>query len=130
MRPKKGENAMYHGGWWSLIRADESKGKAKIDRALLLRISRYARPYWGYILTVLIAIILISLIELIPPLIFRRLIDVVIPQKDFRQLTLLALSLIAIPILSGLIGIVERYFSAKAGEGIIFDLRTPLETEV
>ncbi|UCF29120.1 MAG: ABC transporter ATP-binding protein [Chloroflexota bacterium] len=114
---------MYHGGWWSLIRADESKGKAKIDRALLLRISRYARPYWAYILTVLIAIILISLIELIPPLIFRRLIDVVIPQKDFRQLTLLALSLIAIPILSGLIGIVERYFSAKAGEGIIFDLR-------
>ncbi|MGW8143795.1 MAG: ABC transporter ATP-binding protein [Anaerolineales bacterium] len=114
---------MYHGGWWSLIRADESKGKVKIDRALLYRISTYARPYWGFILIVLLAIIMISLIELIPPLIFRRLIDIVIPQKDFQQLTILALAMIAIPILSGLIGIVERYFSAKAGEGIIFDLR-------
>jgi ATP-binding cassette subfamily B protein len=114
---------MYHGGWWSLIRADESKGKAKIDRKLLSRISTYGRPYWGYILIVLIAIVLISLIELIPPLIFRRLIDIVIPQKDFQQLTFLALAMIAIPITSGLIGIVERYFSAKAGEGIIFDLR-------
>jgi ATP-binding cassette subfamily B protein len=31
--------------------------------------------------------------------------------------------MIGIPIISGLIGIAERYFSAKAGEGIIFDLR-------
>jgi ATP-binding cassette subfamily B protein len=114
---------MFHGGWWSLIRADESKGKAKIDRKLLLRILAYARPYWGNIAIVLIAIIVISLIELIPPLLYRTFIDIVIPNKDFRQLTILALAMIAIPITSGLIGIVERYFSAKAGEGIIFDLR-------
>jgi ATP-binding cassette subfamily B protein len=114
---------MFHGGWWSLIRADESKGKAKIDRKLLLRILAYARPYWGNIAIVLIAIVVISLIELIPPLLFRALIDVVIPKRDFRQLAILALAMIGIPIISGLIGIVDRYFSAKAGEGIIFDLR-------
>ncbi len=114
---------MHGGGWWALIGADESKGKARVDRKLLSRILVYARPYWGNITIVLIAIILISFIELIPPLIFRRLIDVVIPAKDFRQLTMLALAMIGIPILSGLIGILERYYSAKAGEGIIFDLR-------
>ncbi len=114
---------MFHGGWWSLIGADESKGKAKIDRKLLLRILAYATPYWGNIAIVLIAIVLISLIELIPPLLYRALIDIVIPNKDFRQLAILALGMIGIPLISGLIGIVERYFSAKAGEGIIFDLR-------
>ncbi len=114
---------MFQGGWWSLIRADESKGKAKIDRKLLARIMTYGRPYWSYILIVLVAIIIISLIELIPPLLYRAFIDVVIPDKDFRKLTVLALAMIGIPIMSGLIGIVERYFSAKAGEGIIFDLR-------
>jgi ATP-binding cassette subfamily B protein len=114
---------MFHGGWWSLISADESKGKAKINRKLLFRILTYARPYWSFIFIVLVAIIVISLIELIPPLIFRALIDIVIPNKDFRQLTILALAMIGIPIISGLIGIVERYFSAKAGEGIIYDLR-------
>lgn len=114
---------MHGGGWWALIGADESKGKAKVDRTLIKRILYYARPYWGNITIVLVSIILISFIELIPPLLFRRLIDVVIPSKDFRQLTILALTMIGIPILSGLTGIVERYFSAKAGEGIIFDLR-------
>jgi ATP-binding cassette subfamily B protein len=114
---------MHGGGWWAFIGADESKGKAKVDRKLLSRILVYARPYWGNITIVLVAIIVISFIELIPPLIFRRLIDVVIPTKDFRELAILALAMIGIPVLSGLIGIVERYFSAKAGEGIIFDLR-------
>jgi ATP-binding cassette subfamily B protein len=121
---------MYHGGWWSLIQADESKGKAKIDRELLLRVLAYGRVYWRYIIIVLAAIIVISLLELIPPLLFRNLIDYVIPNKDFRQLTLLAIGMIGIPILSGLIGIVERYFSAKAGEGIIFDLRQEMYTHL
>ena len=114
---------MHRGGWWSLISADESKGKAKIDRKLLLRVLGYAGPYWGFITLVLIAIVTISLLELIPPLLYRNLIDEVIPNKDFRRLTILAIAMIAIPVLSGFIGIVERYLSAKAGEGVIFDLR-------
>jgi ATP-binding cassette subfamily B protein len=121
---------MYHGGWWSLIRSDESNGKAIVDRRLIRRVMRYSRLYWGYITLVLVAIIMISLIELIPPLLYRNLIDVVIPGKDFRQLTKLAIGMIGIPILSGLIGIVERYFSAKAGEGIIFDLRQEMYTHL
>lgn len=114
---------MHHGGWWSLIGQDLSKGKAKVDRDLIRRVLGYSRPYWKFISIVLLGIISISLLELIPPLLFRRLIDVVIPEKDFRQLSILALGMIGIPLFSGLIGIVERYFSAKAGEGIIFDLR-------
>jgi ATP-binding cassette subfamily B protein len=114
---------MHRGGWWSLISADESKGKATIDRKLLFRVSGYARPYWGYITLVIIAIILVSLLELIPPLLYRNLIDDVVPNKDFNRLTILAVAMIVLPILSGLIGIVERYFSARAGEGVIFDLR-------
>lgn len=121
---------MHSGGWWAFIGADESKGKARVDRKLLQRILEYARPYWGNITIVLISIIVISFIELIPPLIFRRLIDVVIPSKDFRQLTILALAMIAIPLLSGFIGIIERYFSAKAGEGIIFDLRQEMYNHI
>lgn len=121
---------MYHGGWWSLIQADETKGKAKIDRELLIRVLGYGRAYWGYIIIVLVAIIVISLLGLIPPLLFRNLIDYVIPNKDFQQLTILAIGMIGIPIFSGLIGIVERYFSAKAGEGIIFDLRQEMYTHL
>lgn len=114
---------MFHGSWWSLISADESKTKARIDRQLLQRVFAYARPYWLDVTLVLIAIILISLIELIPPLLYRRLIDQVLPNHDFRGLTVLAIGMVTIPILSGLLGVGERYLSARAGEGIIYDLR-------
>jgi ATP-binding cassette subfamily B protein len=114
---------MHGGGWWTYLRHDESKGRAHIDRDLLRRVFQYARPYWGLLLLVLFTITITSLLELIPPLLYRELIDTVIPDRDISRLNLLALGMIGIPILSGLIGVAERYFSAKAGEGIIFDLR-------
>ena len=117
---------MHGGGWWSLISAEDSAKKAAIDSALLRRVYGYAKPYWAYIAFVLIAIVLTSLLDLIPPLLIRNLIDEVIPNRDYRQLTLLALGMVVIPLISGLIGVVERNYSARAGEGIIFDLRNQM----
>lgn len=117
---------MHGGGWWSLISAEDSAKKAVIDSALLRRVYGYAKPYWAYITFVLIAIVLTSLLDLIPPLLIRNLIDEVIPNRDYRQLTLLALGMVVIPLISGLIGVVERNYSARAGEGIIFDLRNQM----
>jgi ATP-binding cassette subfamily B protein len=117
---------MHGGGWWSYLRYDESKGRARVDRQLLRRVSRYARPYWRFVLFVLITIVIISLLELIPPLLYRDLIDNVLPNRDVARLGLLALGMIGIPLLSGLIGVGQRYLSARMGEGIIFDLRQEL----
>jgi ATP-binding cassette subfamily B protein len=114
---------MHGGGWWSYLRYDESKGRARIDRNLLRRVLGYARPYWTYMLLVLVAIVVTSLLGLIPPLLIRDLIDNVLPSGDTARLNLLALGMIAIPIVSGLIGVGQRYLSARMGEGIIFDLR-------
>jgi ATP-binding cassette subfamily B protein len=75
------------------------------------------------VLLVLVTIVTTSLIELIPPLLYRDLIDNVLPNRDTARLNLLALGMIGIPVTSGLIGVAERYLSARVGEGIIFDLR-------
>ena len=116
--------SMFHsGGWWSYISHDESKGRPHIDRRLIRRVLAYGRPYWVFVLLTLLTIIAISLLELIPPLLYRDLIDNVLPNRDVARLNLLALGMIGIPILSGLISVAQRYFSARAGEGIIFDLR-------
>ncbi|MEJ2734854.1 MAG: ABC transporter ATP-binding protein [Anaerolineae bacterium] len=121
---------MHGGGWWSYLRYDESKGRARVDRQLLRRVSRYARPYRLFVLLVLITIVIISLLELIPPLLYRDLIDNVLPNRDVARLGLLALGMIGIPLLSGLIGVGQRYLSARMGEGIIFDLRQELYTHL
>lgn len=114
---------MHGGGWWSLLRAEETGTRMKLDRSLLKRVLAYGRSYWVLVALVIIIIIITSLLELIPPLLYRDLIDNVIPNRDLNRLSLLALGMIGIPIASGLIGVAERYFSARAGEGIIFDLR-------
>jgi ATP-binding cassette subfamily B protein len=75
------------------------------------------------VLIVLVTIVAIALLELVPPLLYRDLIDNVIPDRNYRRLNVVALGMIGIPVVSGLIGVLQRYYSAKAGEGIIFDLR-------
>lgn len=114
---------MYDHSWWSLIAYDKSKGKPKVDRALLRRVFAYAWPHRVSVLIVLVTIVAIALLDLIPPLLYRDLIDNVLPQGNGARLNMVALGMIAIPVVSGLISVVQRHYSARAGEGIIYDLR-------
>ncbi len=113
-------------GWWSYIQHDDKKPKPEINRALLRRVFAYGRPYWKYVSIVLVCIAVTSLLDLLPPLIFRELIDHVLPEKNVGRLNLLALGLFGVPLINGIINVVQRNFSARAGEGIIFDLRTAM----
>ena len=114
------------GGWWSYIRHDPARDKPTVSRALLKRVAAYARPYRGRIAFMLVTIIGISLLSIIPPLLFRHLIDVVIPTKDIGALNWLVLGMVAVPLFSGLLGVLQRYLSSQIGEGVIFDLRCAL----
>ena len=115
---------MHHGGGWrSFMRYDQSKGRPQVSRHLLGRVLGYARPYWRSLSLMLVAIGATALMGLVPPLLYRDLIDNVLPNRDFSRLSLLALGMIGIPVVSGLIGVGRRYLSARVGEGIIFDLR-------
>jgi ATP-binding cassette subfamily B protein len=117
---------VHGGGWWSYLRYDESKQRPRINRNLLRRVLEYARPYWPLVATMLGTIVVISLVGLVPPLLYRDLIDNVLAHQNYSRLNLLALGMIGIPIASGLLGVAQRYLSARVGEGIIFDLRQAL----
>ncbi len=116
---------MWHGGgWFSYMRSGDQK--PKVTRALLVRVLSYARPYWGQIAGMLVMILLSTGVSLVSPLIFRTMIDQVLPQKDLNKLLLLALALLFLPILNGGISVVQRQLNAAVGEGVIFDLRVSL----
>jgi ATP-binding cassette subfamily B protein len=115
---------MFHGtGWWSYIRFDEERDQPQVDRALVRRVVGYARPYWRKTAFMLVTIVVITLLGLIPPLLYRDLIDNALPNKDVVRLNLLALGMIGIPVINGLIGVAQRNLSASIGEGLIADLR-------
>ena len=116
---------MHGGGWFVYFRADEEV-TAQVTWPLLKRVLGYAWPYrWGLLL-MLITILIGAGLGLLTPLILRDLIDRTLPQGDVPRLNLLALGLIAIPLLGGAISVFQRRLSASIGEGVIYDLRVSL----
>jgi ATP-binding cassette subfamily B protein len=118
---------MFHsGGWWSYLKYDEEQDKPELDRALLRRVAGYAGPYRVQLAVVFATIILITLITLLPPLLIRDLIDRAIPDGNIGRVTVLGLLMVTVPLVNGMLGVLQRWASARAGEGIIFDLRRQL----
>jgi ATP-binding cassette subfamily B protein len=115
---------MYGGGWFSYLSSTDEK--PKVTRDLLLRVLKYARPYWFHIAGILISILASTALTLASPLIMRDLIDNTIPSGNINRLIGLALLLLAIPVLGGLINVVVRRLNSVVGEGVIYDLRVTL----
>jgi ATP-binding cassette subfamily B protein len=120
---------MHHGaggGWRHFVWNETDKNKPRVTRALLRRVLEYAKPYRGAITGMLACILVTTLLGLMTPLIFRELIDNTLVNGDWNRLHLLALALIAIPVINGMIRVVQRRLNAAVGEGVIYDLRVSL----
>jgi len=116
---------MFHGGgWWRYL--DSEVDRPKVTRHLILRVLAYARPYRRHILFLLGTILITTVLGLLTPLIFRDLIDNTLPNRDSERLNLLAIGLVAIPVIVGGIRIVQRRLNSWIGEGVIYDLRVEL----
>ncbi len=66
---------MHGGGWWSYISYDEKKKQPQVQRDLLWRVWGYAKPYRFKSVGLLSTILLITGLSLIPPLLYRDLLD-------------------------------------------------------
>jgi ATP-binding cassette, subfamily B, bacterial len=118
---------MFDGGWWIYAwGGQDGKSDRKVTWHLVRRVLSYARPYWGHISLMLLTILITTGLGLMTPLIFRDLIDYTLPNGDVGRLNVLALALVAIPILVSIIGVVSRWLNARIGEGVIYDLRAGL----
>ena len=57
------------------------KGR-KVERALLRRVLKLARPYRAMLIAFLVGIVLDAVVTAIPPLLLRSLLDTAIPDKN------------------------------------------------
>jgi ATP-binding cassette subfamily B protein len=94
--------------------------------ALFRRVWGYAKPYRLKVLGLLATIFAITGLSLIPPLLYRDLIDNAIVNGNTTRLNWLALGMIGVPLLNAIIGVGQRFLSATIGEGLIADLRNAL----
>ena len=109
---------------------DEALKDADIDRRVLGGAWGFAHPFRWSIAGFLVAIVVSALVALLPPLIFRRIIDVAIPAGDRRQIWVLGGLTVVVALTDAGLAIVQRWYSARIGEGLIYELRVALFDKV
>ena len=113
----------------SMTQDRSAKGK-RVGWELVRRILGYAQPYRAYVWMFLITLVFASLLSVAQPLLFRRIIDQGITPKDAHVVTITAIIIAVLAIIDSGVGLVGRYFSARIGEGLIYDLRTQVYSHV
>jgi ATP-binding cassette subfamily B protein len=118
-----------------MLGADPSQlGDARFDWGVVRRVLRFARPYRWMLVAYLVVIVAVALVQLAPPLLFRQIIDEAIPRGidrgDRGLLHVLAGVAVLVAVGSAVLAIVERWMSARVGEGVIYDLRVAVFAHV
>ena len=110
--------------------ADPSLKTQKLKTGTFKRILTYAKPYKKYIAFFLCTVVIDAILIVSTPLLLRRLIDQGVIPKNGTLITELALIVGGLAVLDAAFNIVGRWFSARIGEGLIYDLRSELFTHV
>ena len=104
--------------------ADPSVKSQKLKPGTVKRIISYGAPYKSQINIFLFTVVVEAILVVATPLLLRELIDKGVIPKDAALVTKLALLVGLFAILDAGFNIFGRYFSARIGEGLIYDLRS------
>ena len=97
-----------------------------VSSSTVRRIARHLRPHAGLAAAVFALLVAGALLNLLPPVLVKRVVDEAIPRKDLHQLALLSTLMIAGPLAAGVLGVLQKYLSALIGERVTFELRVRL----
>ena len=121
------------GEQWQAYRSmtrDRSVSTATDTRALVRRILGYAGGYRGVIVAFLVTLVIASVVSVAQPLLIPRLVDDGISAGDATVVTVTAILMALLALVDAGLGLLSRWFSARIGEGLIYDLRTEVYDHV
>ncbi|MEV6878907.1 ABC transporter ATP-binding protein [Amycolatopsis sp. NPDC051128] len=109
------------GLWSSAMRAgDVPKG---LSRGTLKRVTRFARPHWKRLLAFLVLTVVSAVLAVTTPVLAGKVVDAIVGGHDLPVVVWLAVVIAGLAVADAGLGLVERWQSARIGEGIIYDLR-------
>jgi ATP-binding cassette, subfamily B, bacterial len=113
-------------GWMVMMsfRRDNSVVKERLKAGTVRRIAGYARPYIRELVLFLALNAVAAVIVVANPLVLKSIIDRGIIPHRTGLVAGLAVAVGVLAILDAVIGLVQRWYSARIGEGLIYDLRT------
>src|SRR5215468_879207 len=123
---------MTYASWHSMrsFSRDRSITHQRIKRGTVRRIMSYARPYRRELVIFLIIVALDAGITVAVPLLLRNLIDNGILPRDAGYVLAIGAVVVGLALLDAILSIGQRWYSARIGEGLIYDLRTEVFSHV
>ncbi len=121
-----------HASWMAMRSAtmDSSVKNQKLKAGTFKRIVSFAKPYKFALGIFLFTVVIDALIMVATPLMLRRLIDDGVTKHNGGVVTSLAFTVAGLAIADALFSAFGRLFSARIGEGLIFDLRSKVFSHV
>ena len=110
-------------GGFSPGKAPERPADPAVRRANLRRVTILFKPYRSRLAAVLGLIFLSALLGIVAPFLVRDIFDEALPQDDDRLLAFLVLGLIAIAVVTGVLGVAQTWLSNLVGQQVMHDLR-------
>ena len=112
---------------WHAMRGftrDPSVTKQRLKPGTVKRIAGYARPYRLDLAIFLVAAALDAVVTVLYPVLIGVVIDKGILPKDSSVVLTVAGIVAGLAVFDACLGVVQRYFTSRVGEGLIYDLRT------
>ncbi len=121
-----------HGNYaaYSSFRKDPAVVGQRLAPGTVRRIAAFARPYRSWIALFLATVVIDAVLVVATPLLFKRIIDDGVTAGDSAVVVRLSLIVAAIAVADALLTLVGRWWSARIGEGLIYDLRTQVFAHV
>jgi ATP-binding cassette subfamily B protein len=104
--------------------ADPSVKNQKLKPGTIKRVFSFAQPYRLYLTIFLITVVIDAFLVIATPLLLRQLIDDGVIPKNGELITRLAFIVGLLAVADAIMSIIGRWFSARIGEGLIYDLRS------
>jgi ATP-binding cassette, subfamily B, bacterial len=115
---------------WRNLRTDRSVTRQKLARQTVRRVIGFAKPHRRLIGFFVALVVVDASLVVVTPLLIKRIVDDGILAGDSELVTVLALGIAGVAILNAALSLVQGYFSARIGEGLIYDLRTQVFAHV
>jgi ATP-binding cassette subfamily B protein len=114
---------------------DPSVAGHELAPGTVRRVARFASPYKRQLIVFLVILVVDALVAVANPLIFKHIIDNGIgsdpPRTGHTDVVLaMALLLVGLALFDAILALAMRWYSARIGEGLIYDMRSQVYAHV
>jgi ATP-binding cassette, subfamily B, bacterial len=121
-----------HSPWHTVrsFRSDRSVVEAKLPPGTWRRVGGFAKPYRTELTTFLALIIFDALIGVATPILAGQIVNTITRHGHTSVVVRLAVVVAALAVVDAALSFGQRWYSARIGEGLIYDMRTAVFSHV